>query len=240
MMTMTFIAVNVIIFVAFSVRSFVGFGGALLCIPLLTLFYELKFIVPVECSFEIILSLILVPKLFRNINRPILAIMLCGSLAGSVVGIYVLNTFSSEMLKVILGVVVILITLNLWFKKNHTNNSISIYWGFPAGIIGGILGGMFGTSGPAYVAYLVNQNMEKHVFRATLIALFAIEFSWRFGLFIYKGLYTMEGLKFTLSLIPVLVIATITGHLLQSYVKERLFRIGVFALLVASGLLCFF
>jgi uncharacterized membrane protein YfcA len=233
------IAANVIVLFAFFVRSFSGFGAALLSIPLLAQFFELKFIVPVECTLEVVLSLILVPKVFRDVHRRDFLFMLGGALVGSLVGIYVLEVVPDQTLKRILGATILLVALNLLLRKGRPHSEISQKWSAFAGLSGGILGGMFGTSGPAYVTYLSYQKREKRQFRATLITLFAIEYSWRFGVFIWNGLYSLEGVKWSCLLAPAVIVATIAGRVAHLQVDERLFRLFVAGLLFVSGTLCF-
>lgn len=238
-MSITFIVTNIIILFAFFIRSFSGFGGALLAIPLLSLFYELKFIVPMECTFEVILSLVLVPRILKDIDKRDLLFLLSGALLGSIAGIYLLKSFANEALRIALGVIIVLVSLNLLRVRPDQSKSMAPKWGIIAGVIGGILGGMFGTSGPAYVTYLSYQTSKKHVLRSTLIMLFAIEYTWRLGFFIWQGLYTAKEFKFALSLTPAVLIATIAGHLCHFRVNERVFQLVIAGLLFISGLLCF-
>ena len=234
-----FVAATLIVLFAFFVRSFSGFGSALLSIPLLAHFFELKFIVPVESTFEVVMSIVLIPRIFRDVHKRDLLLMLGGALVGSIVGIYVLKSVADQTLKMILGIVIIAVAANLFFYKTDSVPNISEKWGLAAGLAGGILGGMFGTGGPAYVTYLAFQNREKQQFRATLIMLFAIEYAWRLAVYIWDGLYTFEGLKWSLWLAPAVVVATIAGHLAHFQVNERIFRYVVAALLTVSGIFCF-
>jgi uncharacterized membrane protein YfcA len=59
---------GLIIFVAFFIRSLSGIGSALLSIPLLALFFDLKFVVPLEALFEVGFSLILIKKIYKDIQ----------------------------------------------------------------------------------------------------------------------------------------------------------------------------
>ena len=77
-MNPSLLAAQAIVLFAFFFRSFSGFGGALLSIPLLALFFPLKFIVPVESVLEVALSLLLVPAAIRK-GRP--SSTCCGCLA---------------------------------------------------------------------------------------------------------------------------------------------------------------
>ena len=77
------------------------------------------------------------------------------------------------------------------------------------------------------------------MFRATLIAIFAIEYGWRLALFFYRGLLGAEQLEFALWLAPAVVVATLLGQVVHLRVSERLFRLAVAALLLVAGGLCF-
>ena len=239
LMNTSLLAAQFIILFAFFFRSFSGFGGALLSIPLLVLFFPLKFIVPVESVLEVALSLMLVPGSIRKVDRANLLRLLAGAVPGSLLGVYFLDTLGDRKLEMILGLVIVGVALSL-LRKSPSSASLSNRWGLPAGIAGGIVGGLFGTSGPAYVAYLSSQSLEKEVFRATLILLFAVEYTWRLGWYVYQGLLDYQGLQVALMLLPALIAATVLGHFSHLRIGEAAFRRGVTLLLLASGILCFF
>ena len=184
---------SLIIFVAFFVRSLTGFGSALISIPLLALLFDLKFVVPLEALFEVGLSVLLMSKVYNAINKTILAPLIVGTVVGSLLGAYVLYSFANVSLKRALGVVIILFALHLWLGKQSSRiKPPSSSWGVIAGTVGGILGGLFGTSGPAFVMYLTDRLEKKDVLRASLIGLFAIDYTWRVGVYATTGLLTTE------------------------------------------------
>jgi len=238
--TTVLLAANLIVFFAFFTRALTGFGGALLCVPLLALFFDLQFVVPVECSLEVALSLILVPRVLKQVDYRNLAVLVVGALAGSLLGVRLLQSQTDASLKGALGAFIILAGIHLLLRSRRDQaQPISRAWGLLAGVIGGVLGGLFGTPGPAYVAYLAHQTPDKQVFRATLITLFAIEYTWRLALYVEKGLYTAVELEFSLLLVPAVVAAAFGGHFIHLRLDERVFRVVVSALLVISGALCF-
>ena len=159
-MNPSLLAAQAIVLFAFFFRSFSGFGGALLSIPLLALLFPLKFIVPVESVLEVALSLLLVPAAIRKVDRANLLRLLGGAVPGSLLGVYFLDSLGDRHLEMILGIVIIGVALSL-LRRAPSSAPLSNRWGLPAGIAGGILGGLFGTSGPAYVAYLSSQSLEK-------------------------------------------------------------------------------
>ena len=238
-MNPSLLAAQVIVLFAFFFRSLTGFGGALLSIPLLALFFPLKFIVPVESALEVALSLLLAPGAIRKVDRANLLRLLGGAVPGSLVGVLLLASWANRHLEIILGIAVI--GVGLFFLRNTPSQAVvSSRWGLAAGVAGGMLGGMFGTSGPAYVAFLSSQALDKAAFRATLIVLFAVEYAWRLGLYAHQGLLDVQGLQLALSLLPALVVATLLGHFVHLRVGERTFRRWVAVFLLVAGTVCLF
>jgi uncharacterized membrane protein YfcA len=232
-----FVASLIILF-AFYVRSVTGFGSALISIPLLALLFDLKFVVPLECIFEVILSIILLPKIYRKVDTGNLTLVIIGAGVGSLVGIHILEHFTNVILKQILGFAVLAFAVSLFFEGKKEVNCVSKKWGIIAGVAGGISGGMFGASGPAFVIYLSHQIREKYILRATLIGLFAVDYTWRLCVFIGSGLLTLEGMKFALLLLPACILGTVLGHLTHSRISEKGFRQWIAILLAISGILC--
>ena len=238
-MNPSLLAAQAIILFAFFFRSFSGFGGALLSIPLLALLFPLKFIVPVESCLEVALSILLVPAAVRKVDRGNLMQLLGGAVPGSLVGVFVLASWANRHMEIILGAAVIGVGLVL-LRNTPSRPVMSSRWGLAAGFAGGLLGGMFGTSGPAYVAFLSSQALDKAAFRATLIVLFAVEYAWRLGLYAHQGLLDIQGLQLALSLLPALIAATLLGHFVHLRVGEKVFRRWVAIFLLVSGTLCLF
>ena len=112
-MNPSLLAAQAIVLFAFFFRSFSGFGGALLSIPLLALFFPLKFIVPVESVLEVALSLLLVPAAIRKVDRANLMRLLGGAVPGSLLGVYFLDSLGGRQLEMILGIVIIGVALSL-------------------------------------------------------------------------------------------------------------------------------
>lgn len=235
--TFTFVACNVIIFSAFLVRSLTGFGSALISIPLLALLFDLKFIVPLESLLEVGFTILLIPKLHKRILVKILLPLIGGALLGSFLGTHFLMTIENDYLKKILGGLVIGFALYYSFAgRRERKTSISPSWGFLAGATGGVFGGVFGTSGPPYVAYLALQLDDKEILRATLVGMFAFDYSWRTTVFALSGLYHPQLLLFALALAPSLVLGTILGHFIHFRLSYKIFQRMIAMILIAAGL----
>lgn len=233
----TLVATCAILLGAFFVRSLTGFGGAILAIPLLSLFFSLQYIVPVEALLEVVLSLTLLPRVFRHIDWDSLRYIIVGALGGSFAGVQLLQSLNDGTLRLILGIVIIVVALGM-FLRSPDARSVASTWGLPAGIIGGVLGGMFGTSGPAYVVFLTLRCPDKQIFRATLIAIFAIEYGFRLALFANRGMLDVTQVELAAWFVPVVIIAAIAGQMAHLHIGERLFQLAVAGLLFISGAIC--
>jgi uncharacterized membrane protein YfcA len=229
---------SLIIFLAFLTRALTGFGSALISVPLLALLFDLKFVVPLESVLEVGFTLLLIRKIYPDIHKPTLLPMIGGAIFGTLLGTYILRTLGDVFLKRALGVFILLFAIYFWKEdRAERTKSLSSYWGILAGSGGGVLGGLFGTSGPPFVAYLAYKLKEKEVLRATLIGMFAVDYTWRTAVFALTGLISADLLFFALCLAPALVLGTILGQVIHLRITERQFRKTVAGVLFTSGIL---
>ena len=227
---------SLVIFFAFFTRALFGFGGGLISIPLLVFLFDLHFAVPLEAVFEVVLSGLLIKGELQKIDKKVLIPLILGSMIGTLIGTYLLKSFANDILLRLLGFVIILFSLNLLRKQNQDEHVLPAPVGVLTGIIAGTLGGMFGAGGPPFVIYLAHQIKTKDILRATLIGLFAVDFSWRLVVFTVTGLITKDVLLMTLYLTPALVLGTILGNKSFFTINEARYRKLVVILLVITGL----
>jgi uncharacterized membrane protein YfcA len=229
---------TLIIFLAFLTRSLTGFGSALISVPLLALLFDLKFVVPLESVLEVGFTVLLISKVYPKIHKRTLLPMIGGAALGTLLGTHFLQTLGDVVLKRALGAFVILFALYFWREgREERAGTLAAIWGRRAGAGGGVLGGLFGTSGPPFVAYLAYKLKEKEVLRASLIGMLAVDYAWRTTVFAVSGLLTVELLTFTLYLTPALIFGTILGHRIHLRITEGQFRKIVAGILLISGIL---
>jgi len=231
---------GLIIFSGHFVKGVSGFGSALFSVPLLMLILDIKFVTPVFLVFDLTSGAILVASNWRSIHRRLLFLLLCGLLVGTAIGTWMLLSFSHDVLKRVLGVLVAGWALTMLIRRQRpTAPAIHAhrmtYIAPLSGFLGGALGAMFSVNGPPIIIYLSHVLEEKQAFRATLYGIFFADACYKLVLFSANGLLTGQVLGFALLMAPFLVAGTLAGAWLQKYIDQALFRKVVAGILVVTG-----
>lgn len=112
----------------------------------------------------------------RHIDRRTIAAILLGMLPATYVGILVLDYLdrsAATLLQFLLGAAIAVSCAMQMLKPVHHARRCSRMGDAVAGAAAGLVGGMFGFSGPALIFHLYRQPIEPVVVRSTLVTLFA-------------------------------------------------------------------
>ena len=230
---------SAIFLVAATVTSFSGFGFALFAVPLMSLFLDLKFAVPLVLLAGFFSVIVLsINKLEFFFKEPTIIMVFIGMTAGTVVGTHILAHFETGLLKRLLGVIVALFAVHVFFHvRTQTATRHRGFIGLIAGICSGIAGGIFGTSGPPLVVYLNHFAEDRSSFRSQILVLFLLHDVFRFFLYLRYSLITAQTFRFGLVLLPPLALGLFAGSRMHFKVSERTFNKSIAVLLFISGLL---
>lgn len=218
-----------ILLAAYFIRGITGFGSGLIAVPLLALNLPLTFVVPLILLTDFTASLILGGLHFDKVAWPEIRRLLPTGLLGVGLGAYLLVSLPAAPMLIGLGGVVILYALrNLLLNTTTAPKPASPRWAWPAGLMGGAVGAMFGTGGPPYVIYLSHRLFDKGVLRATFSGLFFIEGLSRITTFVVSGLLLHIELLYTyLAAMPI----TLGALWIGSHVHTRLTQAQMLRLL---------
>ncbi|WP_136650091.1 TSUP family transporter [Paracoccus aeridis] len=168
-------------------QTLTGFALGLLVVSGATLFHLL----PVQVTAQIVSVLVLVngamvlSRDHRAADRPALIASLLGALPTIALGYWLLGLMATgalNWLRLILGVFITAAALQL-VGKPHPWPERSGPGGFvAAGAAGGIMGGLFATSGPPVIWLLYRQPLPLQSVRVTLVSFFVVTQAWRLGL----------------------------------------------------------
>ncbi len=230
-----YVASLVVIALAYFVRGVAGFGSGLIAVPLLLIVrVPLNVVVPIVVLLDYIASASQGLKnrqaiAWRDI-WPTLPFMLLGVAAA----LLVFKTVDLHLLTRLLAVFLILFALyQLFVKAPH--RSESRLWAVPAGGFGGLIGTLFGTGGPFYVAYLQLRGLEKTAFRATFATLFLIDGGNRLAGYVLSGLFDLDALKLAAVFLPVMAVSLYAGGHVHVKIGQDAFKRAISFLLIASG-----
>lgn len=237
----TILLAGVIIFAGHLVKGVSGFGSALFAVPLLLLLLEVRFVTPVFLLFDLVSGVILVAQTWRSINRRLLLLLLVGMLLGTALGTWVLVSFSHQILKRALGVLVTGWAVATLVQREPDTVPLAgaarPYLAPASGFLGGALGAVFGVNGPPIVIYLSQVLGEKLAFRATLYGIFLADACYRVVLFTAHRLLNRSVFRFALTMAPFLVAGVLVGSWLQRFLDQALFRRIVAGILLVTGVI---
>ncbi|RLC77034.1 MAG: sulfite exporter TauE/SafE family protein [Chloroflexi bacterium] len=227
-----------IIFLATFTRSALGFGDALIAMPLLALVVSMQTATPLVAFGATTIAITILLKQWRNVDIKAAWRLILSSLIGIPFGLLLLKTAPESTVKAILGVVLIGFGLYNLIKPNLPplrSEKLAYVFGWVAGV----LGGAYNTNGPAVVIYGALRKWPPESFRATMQCYFLPT-----GLMILighglAGLWTPTVLRLYAYSLPVILAAIFVGGKLNKVMSGGQFNRVIYALLIVMGALMF-
>ncbi len=227
-----------ILFCSTLTRSTFGFGDALIAMPLLTLVVGIQIATPLVALISITIAFIIVGTSWQNIDLSSAWRLIVASIAGVPIGLFILKTAPEDLVKAILGILLILFGLYSLFKPVL----ISIRqprWAYGFGFVAGILGGAYNTHGPPLVLYGTLRHWSPARFRATLQGYFVCT-----GMFLVlghavSGLLTVQVLQLSALALPVTGLAIFMGGKLNQRISTQKFERILYVALIVLGVMLF-
>ncbi len=225
-----------IVGLAYFVRGVAGFGSGLIAVPLLVLTgMPLTRVVPLVVLLDYIASASHGLSNRQAISWRDILPTLPFMLIGVVSALFLFKALDMTLLTKFLAGFLILFAFYQLFAKTPAKSE-SRLWSVPAGGLGGLVGTLFGTGGPFYVAYLQLRGLDKTAFRATFATLFLIDGGNRIVGYVLTGLFDLAGLKLAAMLLPVMGLALYAGGHVHTRLTQQTFKRGISLLLVVSGI----
>jgi uncharacterized membrane protein YfcA len=228
-----------ILFLATLVRASLGFGDALVSVPLLALLMPVEQAAPIAVLASITIALIILVKDWRNAHFRSAGWLIVSTLFGIPAGLLLLKTVPAAGVKVILGVLIVAFSLYSLRRGRHfklENDRLAWLFGFNAGV----MGGAYGMNGPPLVNYGSLRRWKPEDFRATLQAYFLPASLAGMGGYWLTGLWTPAVSHLYLASLPAVVVATLLGRTMGSRLQPERFNGYVYAGLMAAGVALLF
>jgi len=213
-----------------------GFGAGLVAVPLLTLLYEPKFIIPAFSLVSLILNFVILHESRGKTQWKKVLVIIAGSSMGLPAGVLALKYLDQNVIRLCIAAVTFAMgTLFLiGYKPKIRETKLALVTG---GVISGLLSGSAGMGGPPLVFLMLSFGLPKDVFRATLIGCFIFNAVWGVTLFFINGLLTPANLKISmLAFFPALA-GVITGISIKNRMNETRFRRAVVFVVILIGIM---
>lgn len=164
--TLTILTAVILFFCTF-IRSAVGFGDALLAMPLLAMVVGLKVASPIVAFAGFFVSLVILLFDRHAIDAKATWRLIVATIAGVPFGLWLLNHVPEHLVKWVLGITLIAYgSINLLSPQYpHLRHE---RYAFPFGFVAGILAGAYNTNGPPIAIYGILRRWSPDDFRATL------------------------------------------------------------------------
>ena len=215
-MDATALHVLIVVFVATLFRSAFGFGEALIAVPLLTLFIDLKVAAPVAVLVSITIAAVVVVQDWRKIHLRSAGWLVGSSLLGIPVGLWLLTSIHQKAVKIALAVFIVAFSAySLLGRKPPELKSDSKMWLLGCGFVAGVTGGAYGMNGPPLVIYGAMRRWSAQHFRATLQAYFLPASLIGMGGYWLAGLWVPAVTHYYLLCLPVLLPAVLLGRVVN-------------------------
>ena len=224
--------------VAFFIKGLCGFANTLIFNGILSYTANNINISPLEVVLGYPSNIILVWKERKSLNWKIWLPLTVLVVAGSIPGIFLLKHTDAGLLKVIFGIAVIIIGIEMLFREMKSSNGKS--GGSKIilvliGIISGLLCGLYGV-GALLAAYVSRVAENSHEFKANICVVFVVENTIRIILYAATGILTLAVLKQVVILIPFMLAAVFLGMKSSSVLNEKVIKKIVIVLLILSGI----
>jgi uncharacterized membrane protein YfcA len=230
-----FILVLIIIFFSSLYRATFGFGDALIAMPLLALLINIKIATPIVAFMGFTVSIFILLGNRQNQNFKKIWQLVVFSIIGIPIGLLFLKGINENIVKIVLALILIFYSLfSLTYPKLYLKTNKSA---FAFGIVSGVLGGAYNTNGPPIIMYGTLRKWTPEEFRLLLQGVFLPT-----NMFIiighgFAGLWTGEVVQLLLYVIPIVMVATIIGNILNKKIPAEKFEKLIYYFLIGIGVI---
>lgn len=213
------------------IESVFGFAGTVIAFAILAFFVDIKTLVSLALFIGTLSSISIVITDKKSFVKKEYMMMMIYALPGAILGAFLLNYLSSEILLKILAVFLLGLSLHSFFEPKFSTSSKRVLLFF-SGIVHGILG----LGGVVAIGTMKNSFSHKSQLRVTFAMLFmTLNLIRGTQYFFQQTLDYSEVMKFWWIPLP-LFTSVWLGHKVHLKISETIFKKGISILLLFSGI----
>ncbi len=224
-------------FLGSSIQGATGFGFAIFTTPFLLMFLPIKTVTPVVLFMVLGTSLQVAFRLQKHINYKFMVYPAIGSIGGAAAGAYFFMNISADVLKTILGIILILLSAYFLFFNKRLRIKASIPNGLIFGTLSGITGAMFGMAGPAFVIYFFSSLKDKMEYNASIQAAFVLNSIYGILVHMFYGNITSDVITFSLTGAIAVIVGSMAGLRIFKRIKKAALSKVIYSFMVIMGVM---
>jgi uncharacterized membrane protein YfcA len=230
------ILIVLVIFAGYLVFGVTGFGASPITIPVLVHVLPLVLVLPLAALLDLGSALALGLHTRQQADTRELLTLVPFTLVGLTLGVTLLVSLPRDATLLALGLFACAYALHVMLRR-ETVRRLTRWWAAPAGIVGGVLGALFGMGGPPYVAYISGRIADPSAQRATISQMVILNVGLRVVAFALAGLLASRGLWIAVAiLLPVAWAGVWVGNRVHLRVAPPMVARIIGAVLLVTGI----
>jgi uncharacterized membrane protein YfcA len=228
------VIVALAVFLAGFLRGFVGFGAALVSVPIISLMFGPLMALPIMTVMGLPSTFQLLPDAVRHSEWPIVGPIAAAVFIAAPFGTLLLVSLDPGLMKIVIsGLVIVMVGFLAmgWRLAQQVPPSLLIL----SGTVGGLVQGAAGIGGPPVVAVALSRDGNPERQRGNVLAVMtAIALSAVPPLY-WHGLFTTDAIVIGLALVPIYSFSTWIGSRYFRSSGQQYFRSSALAVLLVIG-----
>ncbi len=233
---MLLFTVVAIVFVAALVHSTLGFGTALVAMPLLVTVVNVEVATPLVGLTMLTTIALLLVRTWRDLEVRSALHLLAASIPGIPVGLLILSHVPQDVFKVVLGI--LLIAVSLYNLSTPVLPKLEpIGWAYAFGFVSGVFGAAYNVNAAPVAVYGILRRWPPESFRATLQGYFLPSTLLIVASHGLAGLWTGDVFGFYLPAVPAVILAVVLGRFIGARIAPERFQRVLYMALMAFGVM---
>ncbi|HSH12325.1 MAG TPA: sulfite exporter TauE/SafE family protein [Desulfurivibrionaceae bacterium] len=217
-------------------QGLTGFGSALISLPLLILFMDIRVAVPLSILNGLLITGVLSLHLKSHLDWHKIGPMLAGFVPGVVLGVVFLKKTNKPFFMLLLGVLLVGFSLYRLLARPRPHR-LGRAWGVGAGLASGAISSAFSAGGPPSIIYATMTGWNKHEIKATLSIYFFLGGITTALAHLAGGVTTWEVARIFAWSFPAVLVGVWSGSLLYGRFRTEGYLRLVLVALFGMGLL---
>lgn len=228
------IAIALIVFFGAFVQSSIGFGFALVAMPLLVSMLGIHVAAPTVAIMAFLIEIVILIRYREAFNFDDVKHVIVAAIISIPIGVLAVQYIEGDIVNKFLGIVVVGYALYGLFAPNLPEFAGKA-WAYFFGFIAGILGGAYNTAGPPVVIFGNARRWPPDEFKSNLQGFFLVNGLVVIAVHAISGNLTGDVFQNLIYALPGLALGLIAGFYLSRRINPELFRKLVLVALLFLG-----